>query len=190
MNGVHVFLTIVYILHSIMQYAYIDKLRINSVCFSKIDKSGKYSYTMVVPSQLEVSISVCVITGCERYWSPIFKIVSCINHLSDPDKIFTVYPPLHLLLSTSIHLPARLKGPRQKSQRGDIVKIIRAVWGKMENKKSKGYENCSTEHELILTHFSENLNFFDKTTLHWNSFTHPQQKPASRDGGLASWLSW
>jgi hypothetical protein len=26
--------------------------------------------------------------------------------------------------------------------------------------KSKGYENCSREHKLILTHFSENLNFF------------------------------
>jgi hypothetical protein len=30
----------------------------------------------------------------------------------------------------------------------------------MKNLKSKGYENCSTEHKLILTHFSENLNFF------------------------------
>jgi hypothetical protein len=32
----------------------------------------------------------------------------------------------------------------------------------MENKKikKKGYENCSTEHKLILTHFSENLIFF------------------------------
>jgi hypothetical protein len=39
--------------------------------------------------------------------------------------------------------------------------------------KSKGYENCSTE--LILTHFDENCN--------------SQQKPASRDEGLASWLS-
>ncbi len=33
------------------------------------------------------------------------------------------------------------------------------------------------------------LNFFDKINLHWKSFPHPQQKPASRDGGLASWLS-
>ncbi len=33
------------------------------------------------------------------------------------------------------------------------------------------------------------FNFFDKINLHWNSFPHPQQEPASRDGGLASWLS-
>jgi hypothetical protein len=32
----------------------------------------------------------------------------------------------------------------------------------MKNFKNKGYENCSTEHKLILTHFCENLNFFDK----------------------------
>jgi hypothetical protein len=32
----------------------------------------------------------------------------------------------------------------------------------MENKKFKkqGYENCSTQHKLILTHFGENFNFF------------------------------
>ncbi len=33
------------------------------------------------------------------------------------------------------------------------------------------------------------LNFFDKINLHWNSFPYPKQEPASRDGGLASWLS-
>jgi hypothetical protein len=55
--------------------------------------------------------------------------------------------------------------------------------------KSKGYENCSTEHKLILTHFGENLNFFDKINLHLNSCPHPQQKAAPREGGLASWLS-
>ncbi len=76
-------------------------------------------------------------TGCEGYWRPIFKMVSCISRLSDHDKIFTVYPPLHLLLSTGVHLPSRLKGPRQENQKADIVKIIRAVWGKMENKKFK-----------------------------------------------------
>jgi hypothetical protein len=76
-------------------------------------------------------------TGCEGYCRPIFKIFSCISRLSDHDKIFTVYPPLHLLLSTSVHLPARLKGPRQESQRGSIVKIIRAGRGKPENKKFK-----------------------------------------------------
>jgi hypothetical protein len=37
--------------------------------------------------------------------------------------------------------------------------------------------------------FGENFNFFGKINLHWNSLPHPQQKPASRDGGLASWLS-
>jgi hypothetical protein len=41
----------------------------------------------------------------------------------------------------------------------------------------------------ILTHFGENLNFFDKINLHLKSFPHPQQKAASREGGLASWLS-
>jgi hypothetical protein len=34
-------------------------------------------------------------------------------------------------------LPARLKGPRQESPRGIIVKIIRAGRGKPENKKCK-----------------------------------------------------
>jgi hypothetical protein len=29
-----------------------------------------------------------------------------------------------------------------------------------KNLKSKGYGNCITEHKLILTHFSENFNFF------------------------------
>ena len=75
-------------------------------------------------------------TGCEGYCRPFFKMVSCINRLSDHDKIFTVYPPLHLLLSTGVLLPARLKGPRQENQRAVIVKIIRAVWGKMDNKKN------------------------------------------------------
>jgi hypothetical protein len=30
----------------------------------------------------------------------------------------------------------------------------------MKNLKSKGCENCSTEHKLILTHFGENLKNF------------------------------
>jgi hypothetical protein len=59
---------------------------------------------------------------------------------------------------------------------------------RIKNIKSK-YENFSTEHKLILTHFCENLNFFDKINLHLNSFPHHQQKAASREGGLASWLS-
>jgi hypothetical protein len=29
-----------------------------------------------------------------------------------------------------------------------------------KNLKNKGYENCSTEHKLILTHFGENFVFF------------------------------
>jgi hypothetical protein len=34
---------------------------------------------------------------------------------------------------------------------------------RIKNLKSKGYKNCSTtEHELILTHFSENLNILIK----------------------------
>jgi hypothetical protein len=75
-----------------------------------------------------VAVSVPVLyTGCERYCRPFFKMVSCINRLSDHDKIFTVYPLLHLLLSSGVHLPVRLKGPRQENQRAVIVKIIRAV---------------------------------------------------------------
>jgi hypothetical protein len=35
-------------------------------------------------------------------------------------------PPLHLLLSSGVHLPARLKGPHQENQRAVVVKIIRA----------------------------------------------------------------
>ncbi len=46
-------------------------------------------------------------TGCEGYCRPFFKMVSCINRLSDHDKIFTVYPLLHLLLSSGVLLPAR-----------------------------------------------------------------------------------
>jgi hypothetical protein len=34
-----------------------------------------------------------------------FKIVSRISRSSDHDRIFTVYPPLHLLLSSSVHFP-------------------------------------------------------------------------------------
>jgi hypothetical protein len=60
---------------------------------------------------------------------------------------------------------------------------------RIKNLKCKGYDNCITEHKLKLTHFGENLNFFDKINLHLNSFPHPQQKAASREGGLASWLS-
>jgi hypothetical protein len=30
----------------------------------------------------------------------------------------------------------------------------------MKNLKSKGYENCSTEHKLILAYIGENFNFF------------------------------
>jgi hypothetical protein len=60
----------------------------------------------------------------------------------------------------------------------------------MKNLKSNGYDNCCTENTLILAHFGENLNFFfDKINLHLNSFPYPQQKAASRQGGLASWLS-
>jgi hypothetical protein len=40
---------------------------------------------------------------------------------------YTPQPTLHLLLSSGVHLPARLKGSQQESQRGVIVKIIRAV---------------------------------------------------------------
>jgi hypothetical protein len=32
----------------------------------------------------------------------------------------------------------------------------------MKNLKSKGCENCSTKHKLILTHFGKNFNFFIK----------------------------
>jgi hypothetical protein len=41
---------------------------------------------------------------------------------------FSVYPTLHLLLSTGVHLLARLKGLRlrQENQRAVIVKKIRA----------------------------------------------------------------
>jgi hypothetical protein len=42
-------------------------------------------------------------------------------------KMCTVHSTLHLLLNTRVHLPARLKGPRQESQKGVIVKIILAV---------------------------------------------------------------
>jgi hypothetical protein len=66
-------------------------------------------------------------TGCEGYCRPFFKMVSCINRLSDHDKIFTVYPLLHLLVSSGVHLPVKLKGPQQENQRAVIVKIIRAV---------------------------------------------------------------
>jgi hypothetical protein len=86
----------------------------------------------LVPQQFLKTINApvpVVYTGCEGYCRPFFKMVSCINRLSDHDKIFTVYryPLLHLLLSSGVHLPARLKGPRQENQRADIVKIIRAV---------------------------------------------------------------
>jgi hypothetical protein len=50
-------------------------------------------------------------TGCEGYWRPIFNIVSCISHYSDHDKIFTVYSPLHLLLSTYCPFAGKIKGP-------------------------------------------------------------------------------
>ncbi len=76
-------------------------------------------------------------TGCEGYCRPFFKMVSCVNRMSDHNKIFTVYPLLHLLLSSGVRLPAGLKGPWQENQRAVIVKIIRAVWGKMENEKFK-----------------------------------------------------
>jgi hypothetical protein len=33
---------------------------------------------------------------------------------------------------------------------------------RIKNLKSKGYENCSKGHKLTVTHFGENLNFFDK----------------------------
>ncbi len=64
---------------------------------------------------------------------------------------------------SGVHFPARLKGPRQENQRAVIVKIIRAVYEgrwRIKNLKNKGYENCSTEHKLILTHFGENFKFF------------------------------
>ncbi len=64
-------------------------------------------------------------------WSPASTVSPIMTKFSQ----YT--PPLHLLLSTGVHLPARLKGPRQEKQRAVIVKIIRAVWGKMENEKFK-----------------------------------------------------
>ena len=64
-------------------------------------------------------------TGCKGYWRPIFKIVPCISRLSDHDKIFTVYPLLHLLVSSGVHLPVKLKGPQQENQRAVIAKKIR-----------------------------------------------------------------
>ncbi len=74
-----------------------------------------------------VGHTLILYTRCEGYCRPFFKMVSCINRSSDHDKIFTVYPPIHLLLSSGVHLPARLKGLRQENQRAVIVKIICAV---------------------------------------------------------------
>jgi hypothetical protein len=110
----------------------------------------------------------------------VFKSVSCISRQSYHDKIFTVYPTLHLLFSSGVHLLARLKGQRQENQRAVIAKKFAPDEGKwrIKNLKSKGYENCSTKHKLILTHFGENLNFYDKINLHLDSFPHPQQKAA------------
>jgi hypothetical protein len=62
----------------------------------------------------------------------------------------------------------------------------------MENKnlKRKGFENCSTEHKLILTHFGENLKFLKKlpfieTVFHILNRNLPQGMkvwpPGSRD---------
>ncbi len=64
-------------------------------------------------------------------WSPASAVSPIMIKFSQYN------PPLNLLLSTGVHLPARLKGPRQENQRAVTVKIIRAVWGKMENKKFK-----------------------------------------------------
>ncbi len=66
-------------------------------------------------------------TGCEGYCRPFFKMVSCINRLSDHDKIFTVYPLLHLLLSSGVYLLARLKGPRQENQRSHCQNNLRRM---------------------------------------------------------------
>ncbi len=79
------------------------------------------------------------VRGGGGYYARFFKLspASAFSPMSDHDKSFTEYPTLHLLLSTGVHLSARLKGPQQESQRGVIVKIIRAVWGKIENKKFK-----------------------------------------------------
>jgi hypothetical protein len=50
---------------------------------------------------------------------------------------------------------------------------------RIKNLKSKGYENCSREPKLILTHFSENLNFlvnvpFIETVFHILNRNLPQ----------------
>ena len=55
-------------------------------------------------------------------WSPASTVSPIMTKFSQ-----YLYPPLHLLLSTGVHLPARLKGPRQENQRAVIVKIIHAV---------------------------------------------------------------
>ncbi len=105
-----------------------NKVNINLENTSKIFNVGG-------PAQMITHNSIS--TGCERYWRPFFKMVSCINRSCYHDKIFTVYPLLHLLLSTGIHLLERLKGPWQENQRAVIVKKIRTGWGKTENKKFK-----------------------------------------------------
>jgi hypothetical protein len=81
--------------------------------------------------------------------------------LSYHDKIFTVYPTLYLLLSTGVYLLARLKGDRRIREQS-LSKKSAPDEGRrrIKNLKSKGYENCSIEHKLILTHFGENFNFF------------------------------
>ncbi len=56
-----------------------------------------------------------------------FLKLSPVSAVSPIMTKFSQYtPPLHLLLSSGVHLLARLKGQRQENQRAVIVKKIRA----------------------------------------------------------------
>jgi hypothetical protein len=95
---------------------------------SSLSSLGKTEVCLILSPAPGISLNFIYLhTGCEGYWRPFFKIVSCISLQSDHAKIFTVYPTLYLLLGTDVHLPARLKGPQPESQRGVVVKIICAV---------------------------------------------------------------
>jgi len=68
-------------------------------------------------------------------------MVCCPSRFAYHYEIFTVYPPLHLLLRAVVRLLATLKGLLQESQRENIVKMINAGGVRTED-KNKQKKQC------------------------------------------------
>ncbi len=89
----------------------------------------KFSSILGMYAPYYATVSYLLIQGARGIGARFLKLspASAISPILTKFWQHTSYSTCYSVVSTIVHLPARLKGPRQESQRGDIVKIIRAV---------------------------------------------------------------